>query len=34
MNFESYAERIKVLREVGGMCTNKKMIQKKITSNN
>ena len=32
MNFESYAERIKVLREVDGEHANKKNYSKTITS--
>ena len=28
MNFESYAEIMKVLREVGSKCLNKKIVQK------
>ena len=30
MNFESYAERIKVLREVNSLPVNKRMIQKRL----
>ena len=34
MNFESYTERIKVLRQVDSECTNKKMIQKRLQVKN
>ena len=30
MNFESYAERIKVFRETDSECANKKVIQKRL----
>ena len=32
MNFERYAERIKVLREIDSECDEKKITSKKVTS--